>query len=249
MVEQQRSFAFSEDGLHALQTGEITLRGQFTWSSNYTFLVEMKSPQAHEPVLAVYKPIQGERPLWDFPADSLAHREVAAYLVSQALGWNLVPPTFFRSEAPFGAGSVQLFFDHEPEHLYFNFTAEERARLRPTVIFDLLVNNADRKGGHILVDHDGCVWLIDHGICFHAQEKIRTVIWDFAGQRVPQNLRSSLQTLGQALDDDSELVSELRLHLNEAEIFALKQRALRLSRAARFPKPPPNYRAYPFPPV
>jgi uncharacterized repeat protein (TIGR03843 family) len=160
-----------------LLTGEIELQGQFVLGNNYAFLV--KVTKDGETCQAVYKPSRGEQPLWDFPEESLSKREMAAYLVSQALGWNLVPATILRKEGPFGIGSLQRYIEHDPNYHYFNFIDEDRARLHPAAVFDLLVNNADRKGSHILVDHEKKIWLIDHGLCFHEEEKLRTVIWAF----------------------------------------------------------------------
>ncbi|MBP1702700.1 MAG: hypothetical protein H6Q38_1807, partial [Chloroflexi bacterium] len=121
-----------DDNLNNLRYGEMQIKGEFLWGSNYTFLVEIIHEQ--ETIRAVYKPTRGERPLWDFPSASLARREVAAYLVSEALNWKLVPPTVYRKKGPIGPGSVQLFVDHDPEYHYFNFTAEDHQRLRPTVL-------------------------------------------------------------------------------------------------------------------
>ena len=128
-------------------------------------------------------------PLYDFPADSLAAREVAAYVVSEALGWDLVPPTVIRRRAPFGAGSLQEFIPHDPEDTYFSFDDAVRANACGQVaFFDLIINNADRKGSHILLDRKGNFKLIDHGLCFHTDPKLRTVIWDFSGQPIPEAL-------------------------------------------------------------
>ena len=170
--------------LSVLQNGEITIKGEFVWGSNYTFLAEVC--QEAQVVQSVYKPSRGERPLWDFPAASLARREAAAYVVSEALGWELVPPTVYRKKAPIGPGSLQLFIEHDPELHYFNLGEADKQRLRPVVLFDLLINNADRKGSHLLYDNHHHLWLIDHGICFHAEDKLRTVIWDFAGEPIPE---------------------------------------------------------------
>ena len=179
--------------LTILSTGTLELKGQFVWGSNYTFLVEIQHEDQKIP--AVYKPTQGERPLWDFPAASLARREAAAFVVSDALEWELVPPTVYREDAPLGPGSLQVFIEHDPEYHYFNFSEEDKQRLRPAALFDLLVNNADRKGSHVLLDKDEHVWLIDHGICFHVDDKLRTVIWDFAGETFPGELVKDLQDI------------------------------------------------------
>lgn len=229
-----------------LEKGETTLKGEFLWGSNYTFLVEVVHES--EQILAVYKPTQGERPLWDFPSASLARREAAAFLVSEALGWELVPPTVYREEAPLGAGSLQVFIEHNPEYHYFNFSKADRRRLRPTVLFDLLVNNADRKGSHVLLDESGHIWLIDHGICFHAEDKLRTVIWDFAGKPIPVALIKDLQNFQNKLQA-SELQQRLLTLLEAEEVEALGWRAGHLIAQPRYPNPDPSRRPYPWPPV
>jgi uncharacterized repeat protein (TIGR03843 family) len=233
--------------LNALEKGELTLVGEFLWGSNYTFSVQIE----HEglSLQGVYKPTRGERPLWDFPKSSLARREAAAYRVSEALGWRLVPPTVYRQQAPIGPGSLQLFVEHNPEYHYFNFSDVDRQRLRPVALFDLLINNADRKGSHVLLDPDGHLWLIDHGLCFHREDKLRTVIWDFTGEPLPENLCADLTRLEQALHPGSDLFSDLRRYINGEEINALAGRARLLVRSGAFPDPLPNRRPYPWPPV
>jgi uncharacterized repeat protein (TIGR03843 family) len=237
--------------LSILTEGEIALKGQFTWGSNYTFLVEVT--RGKDKLAGVYKPNRGVQPLWDFPAESLPGREVAAYLVSEALGWGLIPPTTYRREAPLGPGSLQLYIEHDSEYHFFTFTEEDHQRLRPAVLFDLLVNNGDRKGTHILVDSERRLWLIDHGICFHDEEKLRTVIWEFAGQPIPADLHSDLATFHQWLaapdGDETSLAGALAPYLTQPEITALERRAARLLRMRRFPRPSSRRRAYPWPPV
>lgn len=233
--------------IQILRYGEVTLEGQFLWGSNYTFLTRVEW-EGHS-LKGVYKPSKGERPLWDFPPATLAHREVAAYIVSRALGWNFVPPTVYRTQAPAGRGSLQLFVEHNPELHYFQFTAEQRAKLGRVVLFDLLINNADRKGGHILLDSDGKFWLIDHGVCFHVEEKLRTVIWDFAGLPVPAEDTATLKKFAQTLQTGSKLKAALDKHLSPAEIAALLTRAEWLGTLTHYPNPPRNRRATPFPPV
>lgn len=230
-----------------LQEGELELEGEFVWGSNYTFLVSVTYQD--QQLSAVYKPTRGERPLWDFPRASLAHREAAAYLVSEALGWRLVPPTVFRQQGPAGAGSLQLFVEHNPEYHYFNFKAEDRQRLRPTVLFDYLINNADRKGSHLLIDPDNWLWLIDHGICFHEEDKLRTVIWDFCGEPIPPDLQGDLRRFLKQLQDGEDVSEGLRAHLNARELRALTARASRLSAVDCFPDPPQHRRATPWPPL
>ena len=237
--------------LEILEKGTITIRGEFVWGSNYTFLTRVD--HEGESLSAVYKPTRGERPLWDFPAASLAKREVSAYLTSEGLGWQLVPPTVYRKRGPLGAGSLQLFVDHNPEYHYFNFSEEDRQRLRPVVLFDLVINNADRKGSHVLVDKDGHIWLIDHGICFHQDYKLRTVIWDFIDQPIPQDLCTQLGAFVHKLEADpgepGSLASLLGKYLSDIEISALCERAAALVQAGVFPGPPPNHRPFPWPQV
>lgn len=233
--------------LTALREGKVELQGQFLSGSNYTFLGEVRHAEAAFKV--VYKPVRGEQPLWDFPSGSLAHREAAAYLLSEALGWELVPPTVYRRKGPLGAGSLQYFVEHNPEHHYFNFTPEEKQRLRPAVLFDLLANNADRKGGHVLIDASGHIWLIDQGLCFHVEDKLRTVIWDFAGEEIPPALLEDLQRLVGELATGQPLREALERHLSTAEVTALRARARRLLEGGYFPHPPASRRPYPWPPV
>lgn len=236
-----------ETVLSALREGEITVQGEFVWGSNYTFLTEIRYMDAT--FAAVYKPSRGQRPLWDFAPATLAHRETAAYRVSQAIGWELVPPTIYRRRAPVGAGSLQLYVEHDPEYHYFNMTAEDRQRLRPVALFDLLINNADRKGSHVLLNPDGHLWLIDHGLCFHEDDKLRTVIWDFTGEPIPAELMADLRKFHQMLAGSTEDSAGLRQHLSPVEINALAKRTEALLASAHYPDPPEDRRAYPWPPV
>ncbi len=234
-----------EQWLKALQQGEIKLEGQFLPGSNYTFLVTIR--YADQTFLAVYKPSRGERPLWDFPENSLARREVAAYLVSEALGFHLVPCTVFRHHAPYGPGSLQRYIEHDPEYHYFAFSPEDKSRLRPVALFDLLVNNADRKGSHILIERETRnVWAIDHGICFHEEDKLRTIIWDFAGETIPADLLERLRPL---LSPTCSLLTALEPYLTPGEIAALVSRARALLTSGVFPHPPSQRRAIPWPPI
>jgi uncharacterized repeat protein (TIGR03843 family) len=241
----------SIDIIQALTNGVLTVKGEFLWGSNYTFLAEI----VYEDVKlnGVYKPNKGERPLWDFPTASLSRREVAAYLVSEWLGWRLVPPTIYRDKGPLGAGSLQLYIEHEPEYHYFNFSEDDRQRLRPVVVFDLLINNADRKGSHILKDENGYLWCIDHGVCFHVEDKLRTVIWDFVGEDLPDSLCADLERLAQALrpvdGKPSELSNQLHVYLSRGEVRALMQRSANLFAAGTFPPPDPYRRAFPWPQI
>jgi uncharacterized repeat protein (TIGR03843 family) len=236
--------------LQVLEKGKLVIQGEFLWGSNYTYLAEVELDGTA--LQAVYKPTRGERPLWDFPASTLALREVAAYVVSEMLAWRLVPPTVYRKKGPLGAGSLQLYIDHDTEYHYFNFNRADHQRLRPTVLFDLMINNADRKGSHVLIDPDQHLWLIDHGICFHVEDKLRTVIWDFAGEPLPEDLCSDMTRFRAALKAPNGTGSQgLRIEpfLSQEEIEAMGARLDRLLAAGRFPNPHPNRRPYPWPPV
>ncbi len=242
MVDEQ---APAEGGLsQALRNGEITLRGQFTLGSNYTFLVSVQHQGSGFP--AVYKPMRGEQPLWDFPSASLARREVAAWLVSEALGWGLVPCTVLR-EGPFGPGSLQQFIEYDPRRHYFTFRPTQRQRLRPVAAFDLLVNNADRKGSHVLFEkRTRHLYAIDHGLCFHAEDKLRTVIWDFAGEIFPEDVRLGLESLHSRRN---ALFAQMEEHLAPQEIEAFDARLEGLLNHPEYPPPPEDRRAFPYPPL
>lgn len=231
--------------INVLQQGEISIKGEFIWGSNYTFLAEVC--QNGNIIQGVYKPSRGERPLWDFPPASLARREAAAYLVSEAIGWNFVPPTVYRKHAPIGPGSLQLYIEHDPEVNYFNMTRSDRQSLRPVVLFDLLINNADRKGSHLLFDQNHHLWLIDHGICFHSEDKLRTVIWDFVGEPIPNNLRDDLRNFRHLLLPDTTFSNELRTLLKSREVDALLARLEHLISLDCFPTPEPDQRSFPWP--
>jgi uncharacterized repeat protein (TIGR03843 family) len=233
--------------LNILQNGNLNITGEFVWGSNYTFATEIS--YEGQTIQGVYKPTQGERPLWDFPQASLARREVAAYLVSEALGWEFVPPTVYREDGPFGPGSLQLYVDHDPEYNYFTLSKVDLQRLRPVALFDLLINNADRKGSHIIFDRDGHIWLIDHGISFHRQQKLRTVIWDFAGEPINEELCAHLANFQTQLLPGTNLREQLDLLLVPQEISALIQRTKEMLKIKQFPNPHPNRRPYPWPPV
>lgn len=225
------------------------------WSSNYTFLIRVCTPELDLP--AIYKPKRGERPLWDFPSGTLCNRERAAYLISDALDWRLVPPTVLR-DGPNGFGSVQHFIErHDPERHYFTIEgrAEFRNALQQLVLFDILVNNADRKAGHVLIEEPENkqeperIWGIDHGICFHSQPKLRTVIWEFAGQTIPQSLLDDLTRLSDDLSVNAQNIrGELAQLLSEEEIVALQKRLRVLLSKGTFKQPGPG-RHYPWPPV
>jgi uncharacterized repeat protein (TIGR03843 family) len=239
MMAQEKNFLQT-----ALEQGEIDLKGQFLLGSNYTFLVTVKH-EGHE-LPAVYKPMRGEQPLWDFPEASLAGREVAAYLVSEALGFGFVPLTLLR-DGPFGPGSLQQFIEYDPNNHYFTFRPADRERLRPVALFDLLVNNADRKGSHVLFQkRTRRLFAIDHGLCFHTQDKLRTVIWDFAGEPIPEELLAALRSFRERT---GEFFPALGEYLLPEELAALERRLEGLLRNPVLPLPPQDRRPYPYPPL
>lgn len=262
------------DAVEMMQTGELRVLGRLPWSSNATFLVDvgpadrpsdepadepseepadrpdggpadgLSDEPADEPILqAVYKPGRGERPLHDFPA-GLYRREAAAYELSAALGWDLVPPTVVR-DGPLGTGSLQLFVLADFEQHYF--TLRERAELHPALrrlcAFDVVVNATDRKGGHVLLEGDDHVWAIDNGLCFHAVFKLRTVLWDFAGDPLPDDVRDGLSQL--CRDGPPAALAEL---LDPAEFAAIAARSETLLSDGRFPTDPTG-RRWPWPVV
>jgi uncharacterized repeat protein (TIGR03843 family) len=229
---------------HYLLSGDLNIAGRFLWGSNNTYLGEVSKNDTMVPV--VYKPSRGERPLWDFPAGTLATREVAAYLTSRELGWNLVPPTVLRMDGPAGPGSLQLYVDANSDHHYFSFSEDEKQRLKSVAIFDLVINNADRKGGHIIIDRDDHLWAIDHGVSFHVEDKLRTVIWDFADEPIPRSLLADLDAFKQRLQTEVALKDEYLELLSSAELDALGARIERILTDPVFPQPKSNW-SYPWP--
>ena len=225
----------------AIECGTYEIKGQFTFGSNYTFLVNVLHEDWEFP--AVYKPLRGEQPLWDFPENSLAGREVAAYLVSEHLGFHIVPFTTLRNDGPFGAGSLQQFIEYDPEYHYFSFSEDDRRLLKPVVLFDLLCNNADRKGSHVFFEHGTHhLYAIDHGICFHEDDKLRTVLWDFSGQKIPEELLAPLSRI-------KRLLPALEPYLMPGELSALQARAESILKRKVFPRQPRDRRAMPWPPL
>jgi uncharacterized repeat protein (TIGR03843 family) len=234
-VSDERARAF-------LAEGDLELLGRIPWASNATLLAKVRHRELEG--LAVYKPVRGERPLWDFPPGTLYRREVAAYLVSEQLGWRLVPPTLVR-EGPLGVGSLQLYVDADTEVTAFELLAADNAALPRVAAFDVVTNNADRKAGHTLLDDDERVWAIDHGVCFHTEPKLRTVLWDLAGRPLPAADVADLESLAAAAGG-GELGERLAGLLAADEIAAVAERSLGLARAGRLPAPGSG-RAYPWP--
>ena len=229
----------SADAFTLLTRGRITLRGRMPYSSNATFLAELDLDGAAG--LAVYKPVRGEQPLWDFPP-GLFKRELAAYLLSEALGWALVPPTV-RREGPYGEGSLQLFVSADFEQHYFTLRENpaHHERLKRICVFDLVANNADRKAGHCLLAPDGAIYAVDNGLCFHVEPKLRTVIWDFGDEPIPEGLLDALRRFLAAPLSDG-----LAALLAPAEGEALRRRAHALVKDGRFPTDASGVR-YPWP--
>ena len=228
----------SDADLGALVEGEVVLKGRMPWSSNGTFLVEV---QGLEPVLAVYKPGRGERPLWDFP-DGLYRREAAAWQLSELLGWGIVPETVVR-DGPLGEGSVQRFVAADFRQHYFTLYENEahHPALRTICAFDLLANNTDRKSGHCLAGEDGRIYAIDNSLCFHPDPKVRTVIWEFGGEPLPEALVDDIERLL------GRLPGPLSAFLGEREVEGVCRRARRVLHRPRFPEPDPSGRCYPWP--
>jgi len=226
-----------EDAIEITEKGEIKEEiGLMRWGSNYTFLVNAVLDDAK--VLAVYKPRQGERPLWDFPDGTLCNRETASYVISQMLGWFIVPPTFLR-DGTRGIGSVQLFIDHDPEEHYFTFDKLRVGnQLERMTIFDAVINNADRKGGHCLIDADEHIWGIDQGLAFNSSYKLRTVVWDYAGNPIPQSILDDLEKLCKQINDKTdEAAQTLADLLSDSEMQMLKVRIERLIETQIYPLP------------
>ncbi|MFF4531079.1 SCO1664 family protein [Streptomyces sp. NPDC001407] len=261
---------------HELLTlGELTVRGRVREASNAVLYCTVE----YEGVSAacVYKPVAGERPLWDFPDGTLAQREVAAYELSEAMGWGLVPPTVLR-DGPYGEGMVQLWVEasedaadgrllalvdgEEPgqgwKAVGFADVGEERTallvhaddeRLRRLAVLDAVINNGDRKGGHLLPAADGRLYAIDHGVTFNADDKLRTLLWGWAGEPLPEEAIEALRRLSADLADGSRLAGRLAELITPAEISALRERVADLLRTGRHREPSGQWPAIPWPPV
>ena len=208
-----------------IRHGEIVSYRLPPLGSNYTFVVkiELDGNEGH----AIYKPKEGEAPLWDFPSGTLYKREYAAYLLSEILGWELIPFTIIR-DGPYGIGSVQQFIEYDPKQNYYTMEGEWADQLRVVACFDLVANSTDRKANHLLVGSGGKLWSIDHGLTFHSDMKVRTVIWDFCSEPIPERLLDSLTQLHEWLDSSAEdhpsLLQELITVLSNEEVDALKRR-------------------------
>jgi uncharacterized repeat protein (TIGR03843 family) len=226
-----------------LLEGEIDLEGRMLDASNVTLVGTIRTATLVGE--CVYKPVAGERPLWDFPDGTLAGREVSAHLVSEATGWRIVPPTVLR-DGPFGPGMVQLWIDGDPEVDLAAFVRRDLPTLRRMAVFDAVVNNADRKGGHIIPTPDGHVYGVDHGICFSVDPKLRTLLWRWAGKPLAAEAVEVLERLTEDLLGD--LGEQLHEHLTRREVRRTQQRVAELLRTGRHPEPSGEWPALPWPP-
>ena len=229
-----------------LAEGAIDVLGLMPDSSNDALLV--RCHLEGEECFAIYKPERGETPLWDFPGGTLHRREVAAYVVADALGWPNVPPTVLR-DGPEGPGSLQLFVRFDAAQHYFTLGQQRADDFRRVALFDVVINNADRKAGHCLLGDDGKIWLIDHGVSFSDEPKLRTVIWEFVGEPIPDQLCADLTRLATTLEPGGSTRGELRKLLAEPEVEATAERLGRLLALGRFPEPEPGVRPFPWPPI
>ncbi|WP_406728340.1 SCO1664 family protein [Streptomyces sp. GD-15H] len=255
-----------------LAEGELTVRGRIREASNAALYCTV----THEgrEAACVYKPVAGERPLWDFPDGTLAGREVAAYQVSEATGWGLVPPTVLR-DGPHGEGMCQLWIEATPEAellalvdgeepgpgwkaVGFAEVGEGRTallvhaddvRLRRLAVLDAVINNANRKGGHLLPTRDGRLYGIDHGVAFNAEDKLRTLLWGWAGEPLTEEARDVLEVLRKALAEDGALAGALAPLITRAEIDATRARVASLLDSGTHPEPGGRWPAIPWPPV
>ncbi len=234
-----------DDARAVLRGGAVEVLGRMPWSSNATFLVCLS--RGADQLLAIYKPQRGERPLWDFPRGTLCNRELAAREVSEALGWEIVPDTVLR-DGPAGPGMMQRFIHHDPEEHYFKLLETHPDAFRRMAAFDVVINNTDRKGGHCLrATATGEIFGIDHGVSFHTQWKLRTVIWDFACEPIPPEVCADLHRLDAELD--GELGDRLAPLLDRFELDAVHARLGHLLATGEYPDADRDYHSYPWPTI
>ena len=256
--------------LHGLLSdGDLVIEGRIAGASNSTLRCRIEIP-GEDSLLCVYKPVAGERPLWDFPEWTLGHRELAAYELSEALGWGLVPPTAWRDDGPGGAGMCQAWIEVDPDVDQVDVVRPgtapagwkrvldatdalgdpvelvhaDSAELRRIAVFDAVANNADRKGGHVLADHDGRIWAIDHGVTFSPDPKLRTVVWGWAGEAIVDQDLSDLSELRELIGTSYEPVDQW---LEEDERVRLRTRLRRLIDRGTYPVPSGKWPAIPWP--
>jgi uncharacterized repeat protein (TIGR03843 family) len=230
--------------LRLLEHGTLTVQGRIVTASNASFLGTVTDGLST--ATCVYKPVRGERPLDDFPDATLWKRERAAYLVSEASRWDIVPPTVTRDNGPFGEGMTQLWIDVDEDVDVWKMVNDPDERLRRIALFDAAVNNADRKGGHLLPTPGGHVYGVDHGICFAAEPKLRTILWDWRGEPISPAELEVLRSLRGKLE--GPLCEALQRLISPAEMRALNRRLDRLIRTKVFPQPDPYRMAVPWPP-
>lgn len=226
-----------------LETGEITVEGRLVDASNATLFVSITDGE--DSTKAIYKPVAGERPLWDFPDGNLANRERAAFLIDRALGFNHVPKTILR-DGPFGDGMVQQWIDIDEDIDLEDFFRRDDSQLREVALFDAIINNTDRKIGHLIPEKGGHLYICDHGVTFHEEDKLRTVLWQWAGQRLTTHEISLLELLRAFLE--SQEAAELQELLTPDEISAMKSRIAKLISTSAFPEPNPEWPHIPWPP-
>ncbi len=229
--------------LTILSQGEIAVEGRLVDASNATLFVEISD--ANEKVKAIYKPVSGERPLWDFESGNLASRERAAYLISEAAGFHCVPITILR-DGPFGFGMVQEWIEIDEEIDLASYFREDRAELRALALFDAIINNTDRKIGHLLVRPGGELKVCDHGVTFHHEDKLRTVLWQWADSPLDDREMGLLRALKERLRTHS--IEEIPQLINKEEYDALLSRVNRLLVEKKFPLPNPDWPSVPWPP-
>jgi hypothetical protein len=237
----------SDDILAALQGGELEVIGRLVGSSNNAMVVRV---DGREDLLAVWKPTRGEQPLFDFPIGTLTRREVASYLVSEAIGWGIVPPTLLR-EGPYGEGMVQQWIDVDPEVDIVAMIMADDPRLRRVAVLDAVLNNTDRKGGHLLPIPGGHLYAVDHGVTFSVVPKLRTLLWAWEGEPFDAEERAGLERVRAGLDDGDagSLAASLRDLLAAPEVEATRLRVDELLAAGIFPSPNPEWPAIPWPPI
>ncbi|GAB3213512.1 SCO1664 family protein [Marinactinospora thermotolerans] len=236
------------DAEELLRVGELSVAGRLADASNVTLYCTVSAAGAS--AACVYKPVAGERPLWDFPDGTLAGREVAAYAVSEALGWSIVPPTVHR-DGPYGEGMVQLWIDGDPEADLIELSRrEDHQGLRRMAVFDAVINNSDRKIGHLLPTREGHLYGCDHGVSFAEEYKLRTVLWQWRGEPLTQEALEALVRLrGRLAEPDDPLNAELARHLTGPERYAMVRRVEILCEHRIHPYPSPDWPAVPWPPV
>ncbi len=235
----------NEEGAHDLIRGsELQISGRLVDASNATLLAHIEVAGGKTKV--IYKPIAGERPLWDFADGNLASREVAAYLVSEAIGFELVPFTTLR-DGPFGLGSVQQWIETDENADVVEIAQSENPQIRQMALFDAIVNNTDRKFGHILITEEGKIFGCDHGVTFHEEDKLRTVLWQFAGEEFDSQERALLTNFLITAEQEA-FVDQICKLLNPEEILALKRRIARLLEMGTFPEPSEEWPPVPWPP-